>query len=59
MSTHLINPQPQILRVALDVPLDRVFDYLNNGFHVKFGTRVVVPFAGRQLVGIVLEQMCH
>jgi primosomal protein N' (replication factor Y) (superfamily II helicase) len=55
MSTHLINPQPQILRVALDVPLDRVFDYLNNGFHVKFGTRVVVPFAGRQLVGIVLE----
>ncbi|MGV3581786.1 MAG: primosomal protein N' [Methylophilus sp.] len=55
MSTYVTKPQPQILRVALDVPLDRTFDYLNNGFAVSFGSRVVVPFAGRQLVGVVLE----
>jgi len=55
MSTLLINQPPQILRVALDVPLDRLFDYLNDGSDVRFGSRVVVPFAGRQLVGIVLE----
>jgi primosomal protein N' (replication factor Y) len=43
-----------ILSVALDVPLDRTFDYLNRGFQVDIGQRVVVPFAGRHLVGIVL-----
>lgn len=52
MSTPLT--QPNILSVALDVPLDRTFDYLNQGFHVQVGQRVVVPFAGRQLVGVVL-----
>jgi primosomal protein N' (replication factor Y) len=57
MSTYVTKPQPQILRVALDVPLDRTFDYLNNGFAVSFGSRVVVPFAGRQLVGVVLETL--
>lgn len=46
--------QPNIVSVALDVPLDRTFDYLNQGFHVQVGQRVVVPFAGRQLVGVVL-----
>jgi primosomal protein N' (replication factor Y) (superfamily II helicase) len=53
------SPSPahdvQILRVALDVPLDRLFDYLNNGFHAQVGRRVVVSFAGRNLVGVVVE----
>lgn len=52
MSTSLTPPN--ILSVALDVPLDRTFDYRNQGFHVQVGQRVVVPFAGRQLVGVVL-----
>lgn len=43
-----------IVRVVLDVPLDRQFDYLNPGLPVREGNRVVVPFAGRQLVGIVM-----
>lgn len=46
--------QPNIVSVALDVPLDRTFDYLNQSFQVQVGQRVVVPFAGRQLVGVVL-----
>ncbi|WP_047535218.1 primosomal protein N' [Methylotenera sp. N17] len=52
MSAPLI--EPNIISVALDVPLDRTFDYLNAGFQVQVGQRVVVPFAGRQLVGVVL-----
>lgn len=43
-----------IVRVVLDVPLDRWFDYLNPGLDIREGNRVVVPFAGRQLIGIVM-----
>ena len=43
-----------IVRVLLDVPLDRYFDYLDPGLSIRQGQRVVVPFAGRQLVGIVI-----
>ncbi|MEZ0211218.1 MAG: primosomal protein N' [Methylophilus sp.] len=42
------------VRVVLDVPLDRQFDYLNTGLEIRVGNRVVVPFAGRQLIGIVM-----
>lgn len=54
MSSENHTVDVQILRVALDVPLDRLFDYLNNGFHAQVGSRVVVSFAGRNLVGVVL-----
>ena len=46
---------PTILNIALDVPLNRTFDYLNGGFVAKVGNRVIVPFAGRNLIGLVLE----
>lgn len=46
-----------IVRVVLDVPLDREFDYLNPGLSIAVGNRVVVPFAGRQLVGIVMAMV--
>lgn len=45
-----------ILKVALDVPLDRLFDYLDAGFSVKVGQRVVVPFGRRNVVGVVIEK---
>ena len=48
-----------ILSVALDVPLDRTFDYLSHGAEVKVGQRVVVPFAGRRLVGVVMAIQQH
>ena len=48
-----------ILSVALDVPLDRTFDYLHKGTSVKIGQRVVVPFAGRRLVGVVMAIQQH
>lgn len=48
-----------IVRVVLDVPLDRAFDYLNPGLAIREGNRVVVPFAGRQLVGIVMALLAE
>jgi primosomal protein N' (replication factor Y) len=45
-----------ILRVALDVPLARCFDYLDRDSGVQVGQRVLVPFGRRQLIGIVLER---
>lgn len=51
---------PTILNIALDVPLNRTFDYLSGGFEarvgnrIQIGNRVVVPFAGRNLVGVVV-----
>ncbi|MFW5432404.1 MAG: primosomal protein N' [Methylophilaceae bacterium] len=45
----------QILRVGLDVPLNRLFDYANDGFKAQVGARAVVSFAGRHLVGVIVE----
>lgn len=46
--------QPTVLNIALDVPLDRTFDYLSGDFVAQIGSRVVVSFAGRNLVGVVV-----
>jgi len=46
-------PKP-ILKIALDVPLDRLFDYLSGGQSVKVGQRVLVPFGRRSQIGIVV-----
>ncbi|MFT7229193.1 MAG: primosomal protein N' (replication factor Y) [Methylophilaceae bacterium] len=45
----------QILRVGLDVPLNRLFDYANDSFKAQVGARVAVSFAGRTLVGVIVE----
>jgi len=50
----------RILRVALPVPLDQLFDYLlptrlsATNANVRPGTRVRIPFAGQLLVGLVV-----
>ena len=43
-----------ILKIALDVPLDRLFDYLDGGYGVQVGQRVLVPFGNRNQIGIVM-----
>ena len=46
----------RVLRVALDVPLATLFDYLlPKSLAVAPGDRVVVPFGARQRAGIVME----
>ena len=44
-----------ILRVALPVPLDRLFDYASNGIDAPPGSRVLVPFGRREEVGVAVE----
>ncbi|MGC2047006.1 MAG: primosomal protein N', partial [Gallionella sp.] len=45
-----------ILRVALDIPLPTLFDYMvAEGIAVVIGQRVIVPFGRRQMAGVVME----
>src|SRR5688500_12361509 len=47
-------------RVALDVPLAKLFDYaVPAGLEVHAGDRVALPFGSRQRVGVVLEVAAH
>ena len=50
-----------ILRVAVDVPLSRLFDYLPpaNAPLPAVGARVQVPFGKRRLTGLVVEHAAH
>mgnify|MGYP003331658190 FL=1 len=43
-----------ILKVALDVPLDRVFDYKTDNPDTQIGQYVVVPFGARKMIGVVV-----
>jgi primosomal protein N' (replication factor Y) len=40
--------------VALPIPLDRAFTYELGRFEVEVGARVIVPFGGQRLVGVVV-----
>ena len=48
-----------VLRIALDMPLRRLFDYLppaETRITGEVGQRVRVPFGRQRLVGLVMEQ---
>jgi primosomal protein N' (replication factor Y) len=50
----------KILRVALDVPLDTLFDYSAEGSgEIPVGSRVLVSFGRRKMVGVVAEVAGH
>ena len=44
-----------IARVALDVPINQLFDYDGTAHALEIGTLVVVPFGRKRRVGIVFE----
>jgi len=44
-----------VLRIALDMPMRRLFDYLPAGVAVQPGQRVRVPFGRQRLVGLVMD----
>ena len=49
-------PESDVLRVALPVPLPRLFDYAVGTLDssaIAIGSRVSVPFGSRELVGVV------
>jgi primosomal protein N' (replication factor Y) (superfamily II helicase) len=46
---------PLYCDVALPVPLDQVFTYSVNGVTPVVGARVLVPFSGQRLMGVVVK----
>lgn len=47
---------PALVRIALDVPLRKTFDYrVPEAMHIQPGMRVRVPFGSKELIGVVLE----
>ncbi len=46
---------PAYCDVALPVPLDRAFTYAVNGVVPAVGARVLVPFSGQRLMGVVVR----
>ena len=61
LSTGSKSLQPRdfsCVRVALDVPLAKLFDYaLPEGAKVEIGDRVTVPFGARQKLGVVIDAL--
>jgi primosomal protein N' (replication factor Y) (superfamily II helicase) len=46
---------PLFCDVALPVPLDQTFTYVVNGIVPVIGARVLVPFSGQRLMGVVVK----
>ena len=46
---------PLYCDVALPVPLDQTFTYVVNGVVPVVGARVLVPFSGQRLMGVVVR----
>src|SRR5215472_16799189 len=46
---------PLYCDVALPVPLDQTFTYAVNGVEPAVGARVLVPFSGQRLMGVVMR----
>ena len=43
----------KFIQVAIDVPINKLFDYLPNNQVIEIGQYVKVPFGGRQIIGII------
>ena len=56
-ATRIVEPSPgRVARLALDVPLPQLFDYrLPDGVLAPPGSRAIVPFGKRRVVGVVIE----
>ncbi len=53
-----LETSPDIIRVALDVPVFELFDYLGEK-ETPIGARVAVPFGKKEAVGVVLDKGLH
>jgi primosomal protein N' (replication factor Y) len=52
-----MNPSANIARIALDVPVVKLFDYRGDDIaHEDIGRRVLVPFGNRTAIGVVIER---
>ena len=55
-----VTASPRIARIALDAPLDKLFDYLApDATEADIGRRVEAPFGRRYQIGVLLELADH
>ena len=50
-----MSKDQKILKIALDVPVNKFFDYISNDANIKIGQYVKVPFGKRNLIGICCQ----
>ena len=50
-----MNVKQKILKVAIDVPINQLFDYLPNEDSFSIGQYVTIPFGRRKLIGVICE----
>ena len=50
-----MSKDQKIFKIALDVPVNKFFDYISNEASIKIGQYVKVPFGKRNLIGICCE----
>ena len=48
-----MNDKQRILKVAIDVPINQLFDYLSNGEPFTIGQYVKIPFGRRKMIGVI------
>jgi len=50
-----MNDKQKFLKVAIDVPLNKLFDYLPNEESFSIGQYVTIPFGRRKMIGVICE----
>jgi len=50
-----LSKDQKIFKIALDVPVNKFFDYISDDMSIKIGQYVKVPFGKRNLIGICCE----
>src|SRR5947209_5779449 len=55
MRRFILSAVSRYVDVALPVPLDQTFTYSVNGVVPAVGARVLVPFSGQRLMGVVMR----
>ena len=48
-----MNDKQRILKVAINVPINQLFDYLSNGEPFTIGQYVKIPFGRRKMIGVI------
>ena len=48
-----MNDKQKFLKVAIDVPINQLFDYLPNDEPFTIGQYVTIPFGRRKMIGVI------
>ena len=54
-----MNEKQKFIKVAIDVPINQLFDYLPNENSFSIGQYVTIPFGRREMIGVICEISSH